>query len=153
MSVLQGKYDQKSKKLETLDNDFKEYKQSVAAEKEQNEVEEFFDTAFNKIQFGKDVNDLTKSGFRTHLKSVTKIKKNEEGKLDIFDKEGNAIPNPDKANTFLTIDDVFKNEAISKEVMAKSTKAGGQTHIVTPAGGDDEDGKKNRYKRVPASQR
>ncbi len=79
--------------------------------------------ALDSIPFSKDINDVTKTGFKAILSEKYMLDLDEHGNAYIKDKTNNSrIPNPAKMGEFMNIDDVYKLEAEKNNLVAKVDK-------------------------------
>jgi DNA repair ATPase RecN len=153
-----GKPDERVSVLET---DLEKYKKLAAEEKTQREnavtqLEKFrSDATVEKqtltlnfllkdknektIKFNTSVKDVEKKGYFAHLNEKYNFELSEDGS-DIIPttKKGDRIPNPKAHGTFLTYEDILKNEGVELGVWemnphgGKTTPPQSKTTIITP---------------------
>lgn len=76
--------------------------------------------SFEAVPFSKEATDLAKTGFRAILDEKYAVDLDETGAPYIKDKATNSrIPNPTRMGEFMTVEDVYKQEAEKNNLIAK----------------------------------
>lgn len=97
---------------EQLENKDKEFKLTAT------KIKDFSDLPLNTSE------PLRTKGFKAHLEENFKWTFDETGAIDIVDKEGKRIPNPDKQGSYKTRAEVLKDEAIKFNLFGDNINKG-----------------------------
>lgn len=77
-----------------------------------------------KIKWKNGIKDIEKEGFFSRLKNNYKIDYDEtSNQLDIFDSQGNRIPNTKKSGTWKTYSEILEEEGLKNEVWSTNENA------------------------------
>ena len=143
-------FESRAKKVQS---EFEEFKTTIEQKETQRKLDDFFNGALNQAPFKKDITPIEKRGFVAEFKDKYKLDFDENEEPTIYDKEGNPIPNEDKADSFLGINDVLQKELVQtglhkKNPHANSDKQNKNFNFTKP----DEPGKDGR-KLHPSAQK
>ena len=107
-----------------LETTFNEFKTGVETEKKNFKVNSVLNDALTKMKWDKSVNDYTKKGFTSELKSKYKIDLDDD-KVIVRDTEGNRVYDPNKAASEpLSVEQVFELEAKKAKLWEQSEHDG-----------------------------
>ena len=109
---------------ENLVKEYDGYKSQTASEKKGIELKYAWNQELGKIQYKPGIKETEKLGFEALLSKSVKPDFDESGKLIITDTEGKQIPNPKKAGTFYSAEEMLKEMAVKAEVVALNPHAG-----------------------------
>lgn len=114
----EGKYGELQKKytdLEKLHGEgskkYAELENSIKEKEFTSKVDGYWNDALGKVKFKPGLDELTKDGFVSKMKSQYRVLADDEGKLYTADKEGNRIADKRKAQTFRELGDLLSDHA------------------------------------------
>lgn len=128
---LETKYNTINKKyseLESLHNSLKNEYQSAEEKWKNNLKQERINHLIAKqhegIKWKAGIKDIEREGFFGRIKSNYKIDFDEtSNQLEVFDVNGNRIPNPKKSGTWKTYSEILEEEGLKNEVWANNDHA------------------------------
>lgn len=120
-SKLEGKYKDTDKALKEVSTEFTGYKTNAANQIKGIKIKTVTDAALNSFPKRQDLKEIELKGFQALINEKYKIDLDEEDKPFIATKEkGERIRNPERANEFLTVEDVLKKEAQDAGIVPKN---------------------------------
>lgn len=121
---LQGEKDRLKQNYQQKETEFNEFRSQVEAEKKNFKVNSTIQDAIDKLKWDKNVNDYTKKGFISEIKSQYKFDIDDD-RVVIRDKEGNRVYDPKKAASEpLGVQQVFELEAKKAKLWEQSPHDG-----------------------------
>lgn len=121
---LNKKYIEEKELRERTAMDFSNYKEESANKLKLNTISTLRQQAFQNATFKQSMSDLEKDGFNARINSNYRLDLDDNGGLMVTDSEGARIPNPAVSGTFMTFDDVLRQEAIKNNLYPMNEKAG-----------------------------
>lgn len=89
------------------------------------------ESLWNSVKFRHDLDDITKLGFKSYIKSNYKIDLDDKDQIVITDKEGKFIPDSTKHGAFKSATQVITEEALNKKLLEKNPDGGRKMNLPT----------------------
>ncbi len=128
---LEGKYQKLEKKFGDLNtlhaglqSTYNEEKTGWQSQVKTIKLDNILSKKHEGIKWNTAAKPLEKEGFFAHLKNNYKVDLDETGNLDLFDKSGARIPNPAKAGTWKSYDDILAEEGTKLGIWEASPHKG-----------------------------
>ena len=150
---LKGEFSDTRDLLETTKSEFESKQNEWIENQKQTAIKSKMDGMLAQLDFSDQVNDMTRTGFLTHMATNYQIDLNDSGEMQIKDAEGKMIPNASKHGEFMSPADVYRAEAEKNKMLkvanAQSAKS---TNFVTTQSKVDADGLPKRPSRATTNQ-
>lgn len=129
---LESKFKDTKDLLGNLQGELEKTKTEASQKIKTFKINSVVDSAYKKIPFKSDMTELERKGFDAIIGSKYQVDLDDEENPFVVDRaSGKRIPNPNKAGTFLTVEDIFDLEA-DKAGLKKKNNAGGTPPIKHP---------------------
>lgn len=109
---------------ETKEKELNDFVSKVKQKETQSLVQKEIDSAMSKVKWSPGIPDVSKLGLKVKFDSMYKLEPNDEGKIELRDKEGNRVYNPNRATELLKVDSVFEQLAKQEGLWEKSPHDG-----------------------------
>tara|TARA_R110001599_G_scaffold174305_1_gene366255 strand:- start:337 stop:1182 length:846 start_codon:yes stop_codon:yes gene_type:complete len=150
---LKGEFSDTRDLLETTKSEFESKQNDWIANQKQTAITSKMDGMLSQLDFSDQVNDMTRTGFLTHMANNFQIDLNDAGEMQIKGQDGKMIPNASKHGEFMSPADVYRAEAEKNKMLkvanAQSVKS---ANFVTTQSKVDSDGLPKRPNRATTDQ-
>lgn len=106
-------------------------KDEFATKLKSNTISTLREQSFAKATFKQGMTELERDGFNARINNNYKLDLDDNGGLVVTDTEGARIANPNVSGTFMTFDDVLRQEAIKNNLYPLNEKDGGKQITAT----------------------
>lgn len=121
--------------LDATKTDFDQFKTNVVQEKRQLKIDDYFNQAYNSVDFSPEADEVKKIGFKAIVKEKYKIDLDEQDKPIVIDSKTNErIKDPNKHGQFMELTDLLKVEAEKTGVIRKNPYSGKASGVQFGAG-------------------
>lgn len=150
---LKGEFTDTRDLLETTKSEFEAKQTEWLTNQKQTAIKSKMDGMLAQLDFSDQVNDMTRTGFLTHMATNYQIDLNDGGEMQIKDAEGKMIPNAGKHGEFMTPADVYRAEAEKNKLLkAANAQSAKSSNFVTTQSKVDSDGFPKRPSRATTDQ-
>lgn len=141
----------KLSRVDQIQKEFDEYKNSVIQEKKQGKVTEYKTGAWKDFKWSQGISEFAKKGFQADIDSKYKIVLDDQDTPWPANEKGERIPNPKQAGSFKTLADILAEEGAAAN--AKGEKIMAVTDSRQPAGVKQTLAVKDKVVDTPANGR
>ena len=144
---LKAKDDRISEVEGLLSENVSKYKEFVSNQENENKnrvKSSAWEDGFSKLSIAKEKDELSREGFRSILSKNYIVDLDDDLKPFITDKDGNKIKHDKVADSFMTIDEVFKKEAIKNNMLSVNPHEDQSPQVVRTVTQTTQDANPNR---------
>lgn len=124
LNSVQKKYNELESLHNSLKNEFQSSEENWKTNLKNERIKHLISKQHEGIKWKNGIKDIEKEGFFGRIKSTYKIDIDENtNQLEVFDMNGNRIPNPKKSGTWKSYNEILEEEGIKNEVWSSNENA------------------------------